>query len=97
MRGQTVRVLVTNADALAKRKDVIVRFLDAYRETIDYMYSNDPTNIMFGGISQAIEDYAEFAGVPPRMAMRVREEFFPKKLVDPDEILGHRRLGARRR
>ena len=35
VRGQTMRVLVANADTLAKRKDMVVRFLDAYRETID--------------------------------------------------------------
>ena len=39
VRGQTIRVVVANADALAKRKAVIERFMQAYRETIDYMYS----------------------------------------------------------
>jgi NitT/TauT family transport system substrate-binding protein len=79
VRGQTVRVLVANADTLAKRKDMVVRFLDAYRETIDYMYSSNP---------QVIKDYAEFTGVPEAMARRVRDEFFPKNLVDPDAISG---------
>jgi NitT/TauT family transport system substrate-binding protein len=88
VRGQTVRVLVANVDGFSKRKDVIVRFLDAYRETIDYMYSIDTSNFMSGVISQAIEDYAEFAGVPMSMALRVRDEFFPKNLVNPDEIFG---------
>src|SRR2546427_752932 len=55
VRGQTVRVLVTNTDTLTRRKDVVARFLDAYRETIDYMYSDNP---------QVIKDYAEFTGVP---------------------------------
>jgi hypothetical protein len=31
-----------NADVLAKRKDVIERFMKAYRESIDYMYSSTP-------------------------------------------------------
>src|SRR5262245_3215133 len=79
VRGQTVRVLVTNADTLAKRKDVIVRFMDAYREAIDYMYSDNP---------QVMKDYAEFVGVPEATARRVRDEFFPKTLVDPDKISG---------
>ena len=77
--GQTVRVLVANADTLAKRRDMVVRFLDAYRETIDYMYSANP---------QVMKDYAEFVGVPEAMAKRVRDEFFPKNLVNPDEISG---------
>ena len=79
VRGQTIRVLVANADALAKRKDVIERFMKAYRESIDYMYSSDP---------QVIKDYAEFAKVPEPMAKRVRDEFFPKSLVNPDQIHG---------
>jgi NitT/TauT family transport system substrate-binding protein len=79
VRGQTVRVLVTNADTLAKRKDVVTRFLDAYRETIDYMYGNNP---------QVMKDYAEFVGVPEPVAKRVRDEFFAQNLVNPDTISG---------
>jgi ABC-type nitrate/sulfonate/bicarbonate transport system substrate-binding protein len=88
VRGQTVRVLVTNIDTLTKRKDVVVRFLDAYRETIDFMYHNDPGDLMSGGFSEAIREYAAFVGVPPAMALRVRDDFFPKNLVNPDEISG---------
>jgi NitT/TauT family transport system substrate-binding protein len=83
VRGQTVRVLVANADGLAKRRDVFVRFLDAYRETIEYMYSDNP---------QVMKDYAEFVGVPEPMAKRARDDFFPKNLVNPDEIHGVDRL-----
>src|SRR5882757_6019146 len=79
VRGQTVRTIVTNTDTLGKRKDVVVRFLDAYRETIDYMYSDNP---------QVLKDYAAFVQVPEPMAKRVRDEFFPKSLVDPDAIKG---------
>ena len=79
VRGQTIRVVVANADALTKRKDAIKRFMDAYRETIEYMYSDNP---------QVIKDYAEFVGVPEATAKKVRDEFFPKSLVWPDEIKG---------
>jgi NitT/TauT family transport system substrate-binding protein len=79
VRGQTVRVIVANTEGLAKRKDAIVRFMDAYRETIEYMYGTNP---------QVIKDYAEFVGVPEATAKRVRDEFFPKTLVDPDKISG---------
>ena len=79
VRGQTIRVLVANADVLARRKDVIERFMKAYRESIDYIYSSSP---------QVIADYAEFARVPEPMAKRVRDEFFPKNLVNPDQIHG---------
>jgi NitT/TauT family transport system substrate-binding protein len=79
VRGQTIRVVVANADALAKRKEVLDRFMKAYRETIAYMYSDNP---------QVLKDYAEFAGVPEVVARRVRDEFFPRALVEPDEIHG---------
>jgi NitT/TauT family transport system substrate-binding protein len=79
VRGQTIRELVANADVLAKRKDVIERFMTAYRESIDYMYSSNP---------RVITDYAEFAKVQEPMAKRVRDEFFPKDLVNPDQIHG---------
>jgi len=79
VRGQTVRVIVANAEGLNRRKDAIVRFMDAYRETIDYLYGDNP---------QVIKDYAEFVGVPEATARRVRDEFFPKALVNPDRISG---------
>ena len=85
MRGQTIRVMVAHADVLTKRKDVLERFMQAYRESIDYMYSDNP---------QVIKDYAEFVKVPEAMAKRVRDEFFPRTLVNPDKIQGLRDAGA---
>lgn len=79
VRGQTIRVIAANADALARRKEVIGRFMRAYRETIDYMYTDNP---------QVIRDYAEFVGVSEPLARKVRDDFFPKSLIDPDEIHG---------
>jgi len=79
VRGQTIRTMVANADALVKRKDAIHRFMVAYRETIDYMYTDNP---------QVMKDYAEFVGVSEDVARHVRNDFFPKSLVDPDEIHG---------
>jgi NitT/TauT family transport system substrate-binding protein len=79
VRGQTIRTVVANADALVKRKAVIERFMTAYRETIDYMYGDNP---------QVIKDYAAFVGITEPLARRVRDEFFPKSLIWPDEIKG---------
>lgn len=79
VRGQTIRVIVANAQTLQKRKDVVDRYMQAYRETIAYMYSDNP---------QVLKDYAEFAGVSEAMAKRVRDQFFPRSLVEPDEIKG---------
>jgi NitT/TauT family transport system substrate-binding protein len=79
VRGQTIRTIVANADVLQKRKNVVERYMQAYRDTIDYMYGDDP---------QVFKDYAAFAGVSEAMAKRVRDEFFPRALVMPDEIKG---------
>ncbi|MGC1983277.1 MAG: ABC transporter substrate-binding protein, partial [Pseudolabrys sp.] len=39
LRGQTVRTLIVNADSLKTKRDAIMRFMDAYREAVDWMYS----------------------------------------------------------
>ncbi len=79
VRGQTIRTVVANTAVLEKRKEVIERFMKAYRETIDYMYSDNP---------QVIKDYAEFVKVPEPMAKQVRDGFFAKSILDPDKIVG---------
>jgi NitT/TauT family transport system substrate-binding protein len=79
VRGQTIRVIVANADALAKRRDAFGRYMKAYRETIAYMYSDDP---------KVMKDYGGFAGVSEAMAKRVRDDFFPPSLLNPDEVHG---------
>jgi len=79
VKGQTIRTIVTNAETLAKRKDVLLRFMQAYRETIAYMYSANP---------QVIKDYAAFNNISEDMARRVRDDFFPRIIVEPDEIKG---------
>jgi NitT/TauT family transport system substrate-binding protein len=83
VRDQTIRVIVANAQALVQRGDVFRRFMQAYRDSIDYMYSGSP---------RVITDYAAFAGVPESMARRVRDDFFPRSLLDPDKINGIKTL-----
>jgi NitT/TauT family transport system substrate-binding protein len=78
VKGQTIRVLITNKDSLEKKKDVLLRFMAAYREAIDYMYDGD----------KCIKDYAEFAKISEPMAKRVRDQFFPKALMQLDAIKG---------
>ena len=77
-KGQTVRLNITNMQTLQNRKDVIDRYMKAYRETIDWMYS-DPA---------ALKTYAEFAGITEAKAQRIRDGYFPKASVSPDEITG---------
>ena len=64
-KGQTVRLLVTNVQTLQNRKPVIDRFMKAYRESVDWMYSADPA---------ALQTYADFVGIPVAMAKRTRDD-----------------------
>ena len=40
LKGQTVRTLIVNADALKTKHDAIMRFMEGYREAVDWMYSD---------------------------------------------------------
>jgi NitT/TauT family transport system substrate-binding protein len=77
-KSQTVRLLITNTAVLQNKKDQIDRFMKAYRETVEAMYSGD----------EALKVYAEFVGVPLEIAKRTRDEFFPKEALNPDRIVG---------
>ncbi|MGK6317431.1 ABC transporter substrate-binding protein [Neorhizobium sp. DT-125] len=77
-QNQTVRVLIANPDVMKERTDVFKRFFAAYRETVDWMYS-DP---------EALKLYAQIAGVSPGMAKRIRDEFREKKTIEPAQFSG---------
>jgi NitT/TauT family transport system substrate-binding protein len=77
-RDQTIRALVTTASILDTRADTIRRFVQGYRDTIEWMYSSD----------DALKAYAEFAKISFELAKSVRNDFFPKSLVWPDKISG---------
>lgn len=78
VRNQTVRLIIANAPDLTKRREVYDRFIKAYRETIDWMYS-DP---------RAIEAFAKYAAIPPATAQKVRDDFYPKTMLQLDEVKG---------
>jgi NitT/TauT family transport system substrate-binding protein len=78
IRNQTNRLLITSAGVLERRKAAIDRSMDAYRQTVAYMYS-DP---------MALKYYAEIASVPESLAKRVRDEFFSKDMLMPDKVIG---------
>ena len=76
--NQTVRVNIVNAQALESKRDAVRRFMQAYRDTLAWMY-DDP---------KAMEAYAAYSGFPVALATRVRNEFFPRAMLDPDRISG---------
>ena len=77
-KGQTVRLLIANAESLKTKKAAFERFMQAYHETIDRMYS-DPA---------ILKVYADFVGISEAKAKRTRDEFFPKEAIEPDRIVG---------
>jgi NitT/TauT family transport system substrate-binding protein len=77
-KGQTVRLNIANANYLAAHKDVVARYMQAYRETIDYLYT-DPS---------ALKVYADWIKIPEAKAKRTRDDFFPRPSIEPDHITG---------
>lgn len=83
-KQQTTRVLITHAATFTEKKAAIGKFLDAYRETVDWMYSSP----------DAIKMFADFAGVGEDIAKRTRNDFFPKAALDPGNVSGLPQLMA---
>jgi NitT/TauT family transport system substrate-binding protein len=77
-RDQTIRLIVANGGWLAANRDVAARFVQAYRDTLDWMYA-DPA---------ALAAYAAFSGAPVAIAKQVRDEFYPKDGLIVDRISG---------
>jgi NitT/TauT family transport system substrate-binding protein len=75
-RDQTVRVQIINADLLKTRKDVIERFMKAYREAIDWMYS-DP---------KALTLYAAKMKVPENLVKAALPDSHPRVVMQSDHL-----------
>jgi len=77
-RNQTVRLMIANTATAEQRRDVIDRYLQAYRETLDWMYS-DPA---------ALKAYAEWVNISENLAKEVRDQFYPKENLRLDRLSG---------
>jgi NitT/TauT family transport system substrate-binding protein len=77
-KNQTVRMNVSNLTFIEQNPDVLKRFRDAYKETLDFMYT-DP---------KAIEIWSKWTGVPVELATSMRDEFFPRKNLQLDRVSG---------
>lgn len=78
IRNQTIRVQIANANALVEKKDAIERFVRAYRETIDWMYS-DPA---------AVQTYLKFSGFAEDVVSLTLKEFIPKESLQTEKLMG---------
>ena len=76
LRGQTVRTLIVNANALKTKHDAIMRFMDAYRESVDWMYS-DP---------KAVEMYSQKIHRPVDLLKESMAKFQPKETMQTDKF-----------
>ena len=77
LRDLTSRLIVVNATTLERRRDILKRFMAAYRETLDWLYA-DP---------QAIKAYAAWSGLPEDIAKRA-PEFMTRHNMEPARIAG---------
>ena len=66
-KGQTVRLLMTTAPMLQSRKAVIDRYMKAYRETIDFMYTD-----------AGLKVYAEWLNIPDAKAQAHARRLLPQ-------------------
>jgi NitT/TauT family transport system substrate-binding protein len=76
LRGQTVRVLIVNAGALKNRHDAIVRFVQAYRESVDWMYASP----------DAIKMYAKKLNAEEDLIKESVAQFQPKEALQTDTM-----------
>jgi NitT/TauT family transport system substrate-binding protein len=77
-RDQTIRLIVANAGFLERRKDVAARYVQGYRDALDWMYS-DPAGL---------DAYAQFANTSPANAREVRDVYYPRDHLNVDYIAG---------
>jgi NitT/TauT family transport system substrate-binding protein len=77
LRSRTGRVNLTNVTTLQNRKDALNRFHLAYKETVDWMYS-DPA---------ALKHFSDYSGLPEKVVVKVRQ-LIPKESMAPEQIVG---------
>jgi len=77
-RGLTVRGFVTSKSLLAEHRDVLLRFVQAYQETIDWMYKDQ----------RAVEMYAKEFNLPPDEIARLMPVFYPKSAFGIQPVNG---------
>ena len=78
MGGQTSRVIIASLPDLQKRPEVHQRFMDAYRETIAWIYETP----------EGLKAYSAWAKISEKVGRRTLDEFLPRASVQTDEIKG---------
>ncbi len=77
LKGQTVRVVIVNADAWKNKKDAILRFVKGYREAVDWLYA-DP---------KALSMYAKKIKMDDEALLKdALAQFHPKSAMQTDQM-----------
>jgi NitT/TauT family transport system substrate-binding protein len=76
LRGQTVRVIIANADSLAKKKDAMTNFVKGFRESVNWMYA-DP---------KAVEMYAKKINTDEAIIRQSITEYQTRDALQTDEM-----------
>jgi NitT/TauT family transport system substrate-binding protein len=77
-RAQTVRVQIINAQNLAQKEDLVARYLQAYNETVDWMYASP----------DALARYIAFSGLSESSVRQMLADFIPRESLQTGEITG---------
>ena len=77
LKTRAVRVNLTSAATLQNKQDAIGRFMQGYKETIDWMYSSP----------EALKIYGEYSGLPDSIVQRVLK-LVPKEALQTDKVMG---------
>ena len=77
LKTRAVRVNLTGPSTLQNRRDALVRFMQGYKETVDWMYSSP----------EALKLYGEYSGLPDNIVQHVLK-LIPKEALQTDEIKG---------
>jgi NitT/TauT family transport system substrate-binding protein len=77
LRDMTSRLIVVNTAGLARRSDALKRFMQGYRETLDWLYSGEP----------AIKAYAAWSGLPEAIAAQA-PRYMTRQNMEPTRIAG---------
>jgi NitT/TauT family transport system substrate-binding protein len=78
IRGQTIRVQIINTQNLAAKQDAVARYLKAYDETVDWMYSSP----------EAVPRYLVFSGLSEPAVRLMLAEFIPKESLQTKKLFG---------
>jgi len=78
MRGQTARVQVATASLMQERKEVLLRFVRAYREVLDWMFA-DP---------RAIAMYSAANKVPEHLVKQTADRYQTREGMQFDNVAG---------